>query len=110
MQFRRYKMGTEDEAEESITIPVDVGIAKMLQDAYNEQIDILMLELPYIARDMDLIEQCMKELECRIQVHRIAYETAVEILHYVIDKVAREIWSEFESRIRRLEAQSKDIM
>jgi len=110
MQFRRYKIGSEDEPEEKIMIPADLGIAKMLQDAYNEQVDIIMMELPFLARDMELVEECMKELDCRIQVHKIAYETAVEILHYIVDKVSKDMWQLLESEIRRIEAEDKNIM
>jgi len=110
MQLRRYKIGPEEEPEERIVLPADLGIAKILKDAYNEQVDIIFVELPYLVRDMDLIEDCMKDLDCRIQVHRIAYETAVEILHHLVDKVAAELWQLFINEIKRLEAEDRNIM
>jgi len=110
MQLRRYKIGPEEESEGIIRLPADLAVAKLIQDSFNEQVDIIMVELPYLARDMDTVEACLTDTECRIQVHRIAYETAIEILHHLVDKVAAEMWQLFEAEVRRVESSDRNIM
>jgi len=75
---------------EIVMAPVDLVIRKVVHDATMEQLAYLLDEVE--EWDKDLYEYCRESNECKLQMLRIALETASIILRKLLEDSIEDEW------------------
>jgi len=77
---------------EVVAIPVEFMLRKIIHDAVMEQLGYLCSELEAI--DPDLAESCSGDVDCKLDMLKIAYETTVIILRELLEKSFEDEWKD----------------
>jgi len=75
---------------EVVMAPVDLVIRKVVHEATMEQLSYLLDEVE--EWDRDLYEYCRESNECKLQMLKIALETASIILSHILESSIEDEW------------------